>query len=328
MHDMSFEVPIRTTNGAIALFNLHAQIEGLERQAAPRRLTSRLGAELIDLLTLRGQILGRIADYERAAELAERLACELPADGLSFLTRARIRACLHRFEDALTDLDAAQRLGLAGPEADAERAAILQAIGCYDEALVMHRAAVARHRGFETLGALAVFYAERGEVAEAEWLFDESRARFRGVSPFGLAQLDFQRAHLWLAQGHLARARDWLVATWRRLPAYAPVEGHLAEVEAELGEPEAAIARLRRLAAASDDPDYAAQLARILSAIGRHEEAAPWRDAAQARYDELMSRHPAAFADHAAEFCLTVGGDEQRALQLAMLNADIRRTPR
>jgi tetratricopeptide (TPR) repeat protein len=328
MHGMSLEGPIRTTNGAIALFNLHTQIEGLERQAAQRHLTSRGGAELVDSLTLRGQILGRIADYERAAELAERLACELPADGLTFLTRARIRACLHRFEEALTDLDTAERLGLAGPEADAERAAILQAIGRYDEALAMHRTAAQRRRSFETIGALAVFHAERGEVAEAEWLFDESRARFRGVSPFGLAQLDFQRAHLWLVQGHLARARDWLVAAWRRLPAYAPVEGHLAEVEAELGEPETAIARLRRLAAASDDPDYAAQLARILVETGRREEAAPWRDTAQARYDELMSRHPAAFADHAAEFCLTVGGDERRALQLARLNADIRRTPR
>ena len=143
-----------------------------------------------------------------------------------------------------------------------------------------------------------------------------------------MAQLDFQRAHLWLVQGDLTRARDWLLAAWCRVPAYAPAEGHLAEVEAEMGEPETAIARLRRLADVSDDPDYAAQLARILGEIGRREEAAPWLATAAVRYDELVSRHPAAFADHAAEFCLTVGGDPQRAVRLAKLNADNRPTPR
>jgi tetratricopeptide (TPR) repeat protein len=328
MHDMSLETAIRTTNGTIALLNLHSQIEGFERQAARGRLTSRSGAELVDLLTLRGQILGRIADYERASDLAEQLAGDAPADAAAFLARARIRACLHRFAEALTDLDVAERLGLASPELGAERAAILQAVGRYGEALVMHWAAVGRRRSFETLGALAAFHAELGEITEAERLFDESRARFRGVSPFGLAQLDFQRAHMWLHQGDLARARDWLLEAWHRVPAYAPAEGHLAEVEAETGETEMAISRLRRLAYESDDPDYAAHLARILDEVGRRDEAAPWRARAEARYQELVARHPAAFADHAAEFCLTLGGDPQRALHLAKHNAAIRQTPR
>jgi tetratricopeptide (TPR) repeat protein len=319
---------IRTTDGTIALFNLHAQIEGLERHTAQRPLASRPMAELVDRLTLRGQILGRVTDYERAAVLAEQLVDEAPGDGLAFLTRARSGACLHRFEEALTDLDVAERLGHAGSEADAVRAATFQAVGRYDEALVMHRAAAERRPSFETLGALAVLHAERGEVAEAERQFNESRARFRGVSPFGLAQLDFQRGHMWQEQGNLWRAREWFTAAWRRLPAYAPAEGHLAEVEAAQGEPEAAIARLHRLASASDDPDYAAQLAGILSEAGRLEEAGLWRARAEARYDELIAQHPAAFADHAAEFWLTVGGDPERALRLARQNAEIRPTPR
>ena len=41
-------------------------------------------------------------------------------------------------------------------------------------------------------------------------------------------------------------------------------QGHLGELEAELGDIETAIGRLYPLATASDDPDYAAQLARIL----------------------------------------------------------------
>ena len=55
------------------------------------------------------------------------------------------------------------------------------------------------------------------------------------------------------------------------MPAYAQAQGHLAEVEAELGEIDSAISRLHSLAASSDDPDYAAQLARILGDVGRDE---------------------------------------------------------
>lgn len=52
-----------------------------------------------------------------------------------------------------------------------------------------------------------------------------------------------------------------------------------------------------------------------------------WRTRAAMRYGELIARHPAAFADHAAEFWLGVGGDPRRALGLARLNAEARRTP-
>ncbi len=321
--------PIRTTDGTIAIVNLQAQIESLDlRRAAQGRLTSDQGAVLVDLLTLRGRILGCIIDYERATAVAEQLARDAPADGLAFLARARTRASLHRFEEALTDLDAAERLDWAGAELDAERAAVFQGVGRYDEALALRLAAVERRTDFETLGALASLRAERGEVAAAEQLFAESRARYRSVSPFALVQLDFQRGHMWMEQGDLWRARGWFAAAWRRLPAFAQAEGHLAEVEAAQGEREVATARLRRLAGASDDPDYAAQLAYILGRVGRPEEAGMWRARAQVRYDELVARHPAAFADHAAEFWLTAGGDPQRALGLARRNFEVRRTPR
>jgi tetratricopeptide (TPR) repeat protein len=165
-------------------------------------------------------------------------------------------------------------------------------------------------------------------VATAEHLFDESRDHYHGVSPFPLAQLDFRRALMWHAQGDLPRARRWLGAAHRRLPDYAPAQGHLAEVEAALGETDSAIARLPPLSIPSDDPDYAAQLARVLSEVGRVEEAREWRARAAARYDELLARHPEAFADHAAEFWLQAGADPHRALSLATMNLEVRRTPR
>ena len=133
---------------------------------------------------------------------------------------------------------------------------------------------------------------------------------------------------MWLAQGDLRRARSWLDAAHRRLPAYAPAQGHLAEVEAALGETDSAIARLRPLTISSDDPDYPAQLARILTEVGRVEEAREWRARAAARYDELVARHREAFADHAAEFWLDAGADPRRALWLARRNLEVRKTPR
>jgi tetratricopeptide (TPR) repeat protein len=131
-----------------------------------------------------------------------------------------------------------------------------------------------------------------------------------------------------MEHGDLRRARAWCDAAVRRLAAFVPAQGHLAELDAALGETAAAIARLRPLAIASDDPDYATQLARILGDAGHTEEAQTLRDKAHARYDELLARHPDAFADHAAEFWLTIGGDRERALRLARQNLSLRQTPR
>jgi len=132
---------------------------------------------------------------------------------------------------------------------------------------------------------------------------------------------------MWMNKGRLDDARTAFDAARRRFPAYAPAQGHLAEVEAELGQTESALARLYSLAASSDDPDYAAQLARILRHAGR-DESRHWSRVAAARYDELVASHPEAFADHAAEFWLAAGDDPDKALQLARMNIEIRKTPR
>jgi tetratricopeptide (TPR) repeat protein len=152
--------------------------------------------------------------------------------------------------------------------------------------------------------------------------------RYRDTSPFPPAMLEFQLGRLWIEHDDLRRAHAWCAAAVRRLPGYVPAQGHLAELDAALGQTAAAIARLRPLARASDDPDYATQLARILRDAGQADEAQAWRDQAEARYDELLARHPDAFADHAAEFWLTIGGDPGRALRLARHNLSLRHTPR
>jgi hypothetical protein len=140
--------------------------------------------------------------------------------------------------------------------------------------------------------------------------------------------LGFQRGRMWLEQGEPNLGRLWLDAACTRLPAYAPAQGHLAEAEAELGEHESALARLRALATSSDDPEYTAQLARVLGDIGETAEAERWRHVTALRYGALVKRQPAAFADHAAEFWLSAGHDPFRAVGLATQNLRCRPTRR
>jgi tetratricopeptide (TPR) repeat protein len=315
--------PPTLTDGTIALLNLQAQIDGLEGHS-----TSVETATLIDLLILRGLILGRIIDYERAAQLADRQVGAAITDAAAYVARARTHAVFHRFTEALDDLDQADRISPQDIAAKRERAAILQALGHYHEALVTYGTVADRAEQFEQAAALAGFWAERGETETAQHFYLEGLCSYRGVSPFPLALLDFQLGIMWMRKDRLSEARACFEAAVRRIPAYVAAQGHLAEVDADLGEPEAAIARLTPLAISSDDPDYAAQLARILGEMGCSEESAAWRRVAASRYDELISTHPAAFVDHAAEFWLGAGNDPPKGLRLAEFNLQVRKTPR
>jgi tetratricopeptide (TPR) repeat protein len=227
----------------------------------------------------------------------------------------------------MADLDHAVERGVTEREIEVDKATILQAVGRYTEAMAIRRRIAYASPDFESAAGMASLYADIGDTDAAEKWFGESSRRYRSVSPFALAQLEFQRGHMWMAHDP-ARARRWLLAAWQRLPCYAQAEGHLAEVEEALGDRKTAIARLERLAAESDDPDFAAELARVLRDAGRHSESAQWRTYAEHRYETLIAWAPAAFADHGARFWLSVGGEPGRALALARLNLEVRNTPR
>jgi hypothetical protein len=77
-----------TTAGVIAVGNLEARIGGQESRATGGRLAAGERAELIELLALRGHVLGRIADSERAAAMADDLIGQVPGDARSFAARA------------------------------------------------------------------------------------------------------------------------------------------------------------------------------------------------------------------------------------------------
>jgi tetratricopeptide (TPR) repeat protein len=327
------QIELPTTAGSIAMNNLSGEIETLERALGEGRLDAMRMRGLVQALLIRGQYQGRIADYERAEVLAERCIGDRPGDPGSYLARASVHATFHRFDAALADLSQARRLGARDDRIEALGASIAQARGRYDQALAVRKRAASANPGILTLGALATAYAEKGEIDEAERLFDQAVRSYRDVSPLPVAWVWFQQAHMWMDEGKYERARALLTAAHQRLPGYAPAQGHLGEVEALLGNRAAALAHLRPLALHADDPYYAAQVARVLAAgtsadAQARAEAAHWRGLAARRYEELLAKHPEAFADHGAEFYLGAGDNPQRALALARKNLALRITPR
>lgn len=319
---------IVTTSGVVAMANLQAQIDGLEAGARVGLRSLAEQAELIELVALRGYLCGMIADYELADEHADELCRSHPEEGVAYLARAKSRARFHLFVDALIDLDRAEQRGADKESIDLERATIFQAQGKYEAALELLTGATRSQRNFASLGALAVLHAERNDCVVAEEFFNESLNSYRGVSPVPLAILEFQRGHMWMLRHDPGRARFWFQTALNHLPEFVPAQGHLAEIEAMCGDMESAVERLMPLATRCDDPDYAATLARILFEAGGINEASPWNAKATARYENLISSHCDAFADHAAAFLLEQGHDPDRALFLAKRNLEIRCTRR
>ena len=312
-----------TTDGEIALANLGSQIEG---QAQVFRQTQNLeiNATLANLLLLRGQITGTIADYERAQQLTDELVKKQPNDAVAWVAHGAVMSTFHRFTEALADYDRAEKLGYKTVELVAPRMGIAAALGEDDKALA-YREKVARELpGIDTLGALATLKGNLGELAEASALFGKAQDSYRNISPFPVAMLYFQNGLLEQSAGSPARARALFQAAHDRLPAYAQATSHLAYVLAATGERDRAIELLKPLAESADDPEYAGQLAGMLRLAGQDGSALQRR--AAERYEALVKKYPQAFSDHAARFWLSTGENAAKALSLAQLNFQSRPT--
>ena len=170
--------------------------------------------------------------------------------------------------------------------------------------------------------------AAAGRFEEADLAYRAAQAHYRDASPFPLAWLAFQRGLMWAES---ANRPDLAAPLYREalryLPSHVTAGVHLAELEASAGDLPGAVERLRALAGASGDPEPMARLAEYL-ADAEPEEAARAAAAARARYAVLLTRHRAAFLDHAAEFHSGPGGDVALGLLLARENLALRPTAR
>src|SRR5215831_17562630 len=128
-----------TTHPKIALQNLDGQIEELEKAHARSREALQFTGTLVGLLATRAQYLGRLSDYDRALALAEEAIHRAPGNASALLMRAGARSSLHRFSDAMTDIDLATATGVEPETIGPLRASILQAQGHLREALAIWR---------------------------------------------------------------------------------------------------------------------------------------------------------------------------------------------
>jgi tetratricopeptide (TPR) repeat protein len=315
-----------TTSGDLALSNLSSQIDGLERIAALPPHDSSVQARLVPLLLLRGQLLGRIADYQRADELSRAVAEGNPGSVEARQLRASVDATLHRFADAEVGLRAAEKLGAQARQLEPARAAILEATGHGAAALPLRQRENATRPDLATRTALAVLSAELGDAATAARLFGEAQDAYHGASPFPLAFLYLQQGLVAERAGHLAQARDLFAAAIDRVPGFATAGSHLAGALAATGKRRQAMAVLEPLLKSSDDPELVGQMAALLRDDHRPEEAEALFVRGAERYEALLARLPEAFADHAARFYLSWGGHAGRALTLARANLALRPT--
>jgi tetratricopeptide (TPR) repeat protein len=128
--------------------------------------------------------------------------------------------------------------------------------------------------------------------------------------------------------GKLTRARDLFSAAVERVPGFAPATLHLAGVLTSMGRRRQAMSLLEPLLQTSDDPEVLGQLAGLLRAERRTEEADAYFLRAEVAYERLIAKMPEAFADHGARLYLTSprAAHAARALVLARANLEARPT--
>ena len=309
-----------TTDGGIAYGNLCGQIQVLEGDHAkdPRRVETSL--QLADLLGFRGMYLSRVADYERALELTEDAVQREPKNAEARVARAGARSTLHLFSQAVADLDEAERLGTLPVSTRAARAAILQARGDLDGALALRHAVTEGDPSITTLSAEAALLGEIGRHDDAAKMFSRALDSYHNVYPFPVAWALFQEGLMWEKAGLTPRAKAFYQVTQERLPIYAHAVSHYALLEA----PARAVELLTPVVATADDPEFELALSQRLRDKGDGAEADRRLAHVKARYDELVDRHPEAFADHAGWFWLDEGRDPAKALALAKKNLAVR----
>ena len=320
-------IPVgRYTSGRIAVANLSTLIDSFELRRIEDAAFENLLA-LSKLLFLRGDMLGRIVDHDRAERVANEAIALSPDGGGALFTRARLAERFHRFEEADALLSGALAAGYPKREIATEKAALLQATGRYREALVLRERLAKDDPGIDTLGALASLLAEMDQWAEAENRYSAALKADDGISPLPCGQLLFEWGVSAMRRGDLDRAEAILAELHAILPAHAPGRGHRAEVAVARGALDVAAVLITPLLETSDDPEYRAVYAEILAARG-DSRAASEAERAVVAYELLLARRPEAYADHAAAFFMGVGNRPQRAVELALANWKLRDTPR
>lgn len=311
-----------TTSATIYLGNLNSQIDSLT-SVSTSHPDSIHRANLATLLYHRYRILGHLQDVERALAEANQTIDANPGHPEGLLARAAILSALHRFDEALNDLEAAAAAGAREQRLAPLRREIALALGQYEEVDDLENLATKASSDFQHAVLLGNLSLLKGRVDLASARFLEAQQLYTDSSPFQLAWLFTQQGIALLRTGDCMSARIFLEAALKRVPQYYLAAEHLAECEWRLGQLDKARQRYRAVIEQTGNPEFMGALAELEMKAGNDKIAKQLFRQAESRWEEVLAQHPAAFADHAAQFFVAAGKPE-RAFELSSANLENR----
>lgn len=278
---------------------------------------------LVNIYLKRGQMRGRLDDFDRCIEYATK-----DIDGThaseSYKTRARCEISLHRFHDAAADLDAAAHHADALPqETLGLRGDVAWALGKYDEALDDYKKAQ-RADDAIAMVRLANFDVELGALPDADLLFDGAEKLVAGKDKNYEAWLQVQRAIRHLESGEIPEARARIDKALAHDEKNVLAELYHAQILSLDGKPADAIAEYETLVAKTDNPEYMSALALLKAKNGDAPGAAKLVEAARQRYTADVRAFPEALWQHDGQFLLDQRIEPATALEVLTKNADAR----
>ncbi|HET9031779.1 MAG TPA: tetratricopeptide repeat protein [Dokdonella sp.] len=311
----------RTTSGSIYIQNLNATINSLLQVGADKPGSARAGA-LAGSLYHRFQILGRISDGEQALALLDRI----PDDVIDIRTqrqRAILRTGYHRFDEALTDLNAASSKGRPLNSDDPSLRGIALARGDYASIRDDFAKAGEPSEKFAELVLRGNLAALEGDLSIASLQFYRAQSVYSDSSPYQLAWLYAQQGIALERFGFCDKARVFFDAAIERLPGYALALDHLGECLLWEGQLDAARPIYAQLIEQTGNPEYLGAMAVLEVEAGNAGRGEDYRKRAIAGYQHILDLESVTWSQHAAEFYLAID-DPKQALVQARNNLDNR----
>jgi tetratricopeptide (TPR) repeat protein len=304
-----------TTFGRIAIENLDHLIEQTTDKWA-----------FFELVLTRAKFL---SDYGALDEIVSNTEIKRPVTASDFLLRAKARSTVHRFADALKDLQTAEKLGGDKRNIFTILASIKIAQGKAYEVIPQLEKEASRHPSYASYSSLANAYAEDGRISEADNFYQKSLHELKTTSPFPHAWIYFVRGLMWSEKADDKSAgEEFYKRAVEILPELVIANIHLAEIEITRGKIDLAKARLERIIETSEEPEAMEIYGSLEMRLGNLADGNRLINQAQNGYEKLLTKYPLAFADHATEFYLRTGNNAERALNLAEINLENRETER
>lgn len=314
-----------TTPGPMARGNLDAQIQAAARSAERRGYPVGAVIGYVDLLKTRIQFFATYSDFDTAFETFAKLDEEAKQTPAAQRSLAGLEGAVHRFSESRARLE-----GIEGANAEDSLRTIALAVGDDLEPFVIAaREAANENPDYEHYVSLGSLLAAQGEFDSADEAYRNAINAYANVSPFPIAWVQFQRGVMWAERADRSEnAVPLYEDAVRMIPGYVVANVHLAELQAEGGDVDGAIARLERIKEVTEDPEPAGLLSELYAQTDNPEKASENARRADEMYQGLLEKYPAAFADHATEFYLGPGDSAEKAWTLASENLERRQDAR